>query len=284
MKKKLFILIILIITGAALWFNFKAEKTDPNKLTLYGNVDIRQFDTAFQVGGQVTKMYFEEGDTVKEGSLIAEIDAADYELQEAQSRSQTAQAHAAMLQALSVYEKYTALYKSGAISKLEFETAENNYNEANSNYNAAIAAEQLAGRQNDYSRLYAMQDGVVTARLVEPGTVVQKGTAVYTFSKPSPIWVRTYVTEVHLGNIYEGMPAQIITDAVDQQTGERKTYAGHIGYISPVSEFTPKTVETTDLRTDLVYMLRVYADTPDKFLCQGMPATVIINLSGTQGN
>ena len=47
--------------------------------------------------------------------------------------------------------------------------------------------------------------------------------------------------------------------------------SGHIGYISPVSEFTPKSVQTTDLRTDLVYMIRVYADNPDKFLRQGMP-------------
>ncbi len=284
MKKKLFILIIILIAGAAAWFYFNTEKTDSSKITLYGNVDIRQFDAAFQVSGQITKMYFEEGDTVKEGSLLAEIDAADYELQVAQSRSQTAEAYAALLQARSVYEKYSSLYRGGAISKLEFETAENDFKQADSFYNAAIASEQLTLRQNDYSKLYAMQDAVVTARLVEPGSVVEKGRAVYTFSKPAPIWVRAYISEVNLGNIYEGMPARIITDSVDPQTGARKTYAGHIGYISPVSEFTPKTVETTDLRTDLVYMLRIYADNPDKFLCQGMPATVIIDLTNKQGN
>ena len=63
----------------------------------------------------------------------------------------------------------------------------------------------------------------------------------------------------------------------------QENVSGHIGYISPVSEFTPKSVQTTDLRTDLVYMIRVYADNPDKFLRQGMPTTVLIDLKDTRG-
>ena len=79
------------------------------------------------------------------------------------------------------------------------------------------------------------------------------------------------------------MPAEIITDSIDPQTGNKRTYQGHIGYISPVSEFTPKSVQTTDLRTDLVYMIRVYADNPDKFLRQGMPTTVMLDLKSDRG-
>ena len=119
--------------------------------------------------------------------------------------------------------------------------------------------------------------------MAEPGTIVQKGTAIYTLSKPRPIWVRAYVSETDLGNIYEDMPAEIITDRTDPQTGIKRTYEGHIGYISPVSEFTPKSVQTTDLRTDLVYKIRVYVDNPDKFLRQGMPTTVTLDLTANRG-
>lgn len=282
-KKLLLILAVLIAAAAVLWFTLKPAENTGAQLTLYGNVDIRQFDLGFQVPGQVTKMYFEEGDSIKQGSLIAEIDAADYKLQEAQAESEVAKASAAMLQAKSVYDKYVALYSSGAISKLDFETAENTFNELRSAYNASVTAKDILARQSDYSKLYALEEGVVTARLAEPGTIVQKGTAIYTLSKPRPIWVRTYVSETDLGNIYEDMPAEIITDSTDPQTGIKRTYEGHIGYISPVSEFTPKSVQTTDLRTDLVYKIRVYVDNPDKFLRQGMPTTVTLDLTANRG-
>lgn len=282
-KKLLLILAVLIAAAAVLCFTLKPAENTGAQLTLYGNVDIRQFDLGFQVPGQVTKMYFEEGDSIKQGSLIAEIDAADYKLQEAQAEIEVAKASAAMLQAKSVYDKHVALYSSGAISKLDFETAENTFNELRSAYNASVTAKDILARQSDYSKLYALEEGVVTARLAEPGTIVQKGTAIYTLSKPRPIWVRAYVSETDLGNIYEDMPAEIITDSTDPQTGIKRTYEGHIGYISPVSEFTPKSVQTTDLRTDLVYKIRVYVDNPDKFLRQGMPTTVTLDLTANRG-
>ena len=71
---------------------------------------------------------------------------------------------------------------------------------------------------------------------------------------------------------------QVLTDTIDPNTKKNREYEGQIGYISPVAEFTPKTVQTTDLRTDLVYRIRVYVDNIDEYLRQGMPVTVKINL------
>jgi HlyD family secretion protein len=58
--------------------------------------------------------------------------------------------------------------------------------------------------------------------------------------------------------------------------GNPKTYRGTIGYIAPRAEFTPKSVETENLRTDLVYQLRVIVDDPDAALRQGQPVTVVV--------
>jgi HlyD family secretion protein len=65
------------------------------------------------------------------------------------------------------------------------------------------------------------------------------------------------------------MKAEITTDS----SGYKK-YHGHIGFISPVAEFTRKTVESEELRTDLVYRLRVIVDDPDQGMRQGMPVTI----------
>jgi HlyD family secretion protein len=59
-------------------------------------------------------------------------------------------------------------------------------------------------------------------------------------------------------------------------------YSGQVGYISPEAEFTPKTVQTTELRSNLVYRVRIIADTPDGGLCQGMPVTVKLRLNDSE--
>jgi HlyD family secretion protein len=53
-------------------------------------------------------------------------------------------------------------------------------------------------------------------------------------------------------------------------------YEGVIGWVSPTAEFTPRNVETPQLRTALVYRLRVIVGNPDQGLRQGMPVTVTI--------
>jgi len=94
-----------------------------------------------------------------------------------------------------------------------------------------------------------------------------------TLSLKDAVWVYVYVPEPQLGRVAPGMKAEIHTD-----TNKNKPYTGQVGYISPEAEFTPKNVETPQLRTDLVYRARVIADTPQNRpeggLRQGMPVTV----------
>lgn len=93
-----------------------------------------------------------------------------------------------------------------------------------------------------------------------------------------PVWIRAYVNEKDLGNIKYGMGVNVYTDTTNPNTGKKREYKGYVGYISPVAEFTPKTVQSTDLRTDLVYRIRVYIDDIDEYLRQGMPVTIKINI------
>jgi HlyD family secretion protein len=61
-------------------------------------------------------------------------------------------------------------------------------------------------------------------------------------------------------------------------------FEGWVGFISPQAEFTPKRVETTELRTQLVYEVRVWVNDPDNALKLGMPVTVSLNTSETRAS
>lgn len=132
----------------------------------------------------------------------------------------------------------------------------------------ALAKQELAD-----TRLYAPADGIIQNRVLEPGDMAFPQNPAYTLALNDPIWVRAYVPEPDLGKISEGMPAQVMTDSFPG-----KTYEGTVGFISPTAEFTPKQVETSDLRTRLVYQVRVNVKNPRNELRLGMPVTVRIAL------
>lgn len=134
---------------------------------------------------------------------------------------------------------------------------------------AAEARVDQAQTRLEDTALRAPDGGTILSRVREPGAVVGTGQTVYALSLVEPLWVRAYVAEPDLGRVRPGMPAEIRTD-----TFPDKVYEGQVGFISPVAEFTPKTVETPDLRTDLVFRLRVVVPHPDEGLRQGMPVTV----------
>jgi HlyD family secretion protein len=83
------------------------------------------------------------------------------------------------------------------------------------------------------------------------------------------------VSEPDLGKVRTGMQTSV---AVDSFPGRR--FDGWVGFVSPVAEFTPKTVETTELRTSLVYEVRVFVKDPQNSLPLGMPATVHLPTGG----
>ena len=123
--------------------------------------------------------------------------------------------------------------------------------------------------------LKAPEAGVVRSRLLEPGEMAGPDTPVLSLSLTNPKWVRAYIPEPELGRIRQGMKAEVISDSYPTQP-----FSGWIGFISPVAEFTPRNVETTDLRTKLVYEVRVFVKDPQDRLRLGAPVTVTVEEGG----
>jgi len=134
---------------------------------------------------------------------------------------------------------------------------------------------QLALAQRDLAdaNLLAPSDGVVENRLLEPGDMASPQKPALTLALDDPLWVRVYVAETDLARIRPGMKAEV---SIDGFPG--RTYAGWVGFISPTAEFTPKSVETAEVRTKLVYQVRVFVRNPRGELRLGMPAVVTLSL------
>ena len=119
--------------------------------------------------------------------------------------------------------------------------------------------------------LLAPSNGIISVRARELGAIVQAGQTVYTLTLNDPVWIRAYVSQPRLGRIKPGMPVKVTSDSMPG-----RQYDGTVGFISPEAEFTPKTVQTEQVRDDLVYRIRVIASDPDNVFRQGMPVTVLI--------
>lgn len=139
--------------------------------------------------------------------------------------------------------------------------------------NLAALREELARQQYLLSQyeLKAPSDGVIRSRLLEVGDMASSQAPVFKLSLLDKKWVRVYVNEKELPYVQEGKLATIQID------GRAQPLQGQVGYISSTAEFTPKTVQTDELRTALVYEVRVYVNDTDHVLRLGMPATVSWN-------
>lgn len=317
--------------GLWLWWVDSQQET-PRTLVLYGNVEIREVDLAFNAQERIARLLVEEGARVTSGQLLGQLETERFEhtvsqLQgevaaqeqvvarlEAGSRPEEvrrarAEAEAALAEARDLVrtaQRFRYLAARDEATEDEADRAEararaakarlkaaretltlalkgprqEEIAEARATLRADRAALALAKRRLEDGFLYAPTEGVIRDRILEPGDMASPERPVYTLALTDPLWIRAYLPEPDLGKIRPGMTAWVTTDSFPE-----KRYAAWIGFISPTAEFTPKSVETPELRTRLVYQLRVLVCSPEGELRLGMPATVTIPLDqpGDQG-
>lgn len=142
---------------------------------------------------------------------------------------------------------------------------------------ATLAANEAAAaviqRDLQERELHAPSDGVIENRILEPGDMASPQKPVFTLALTDPVWIRTWLAEPQLGRVPVGARAWVQTDSHPDTR-----YRAWVGYVSPSAEFTPKSVETTEIRSSLVYQARVFVCEGRAELRQGMPATVTIPL------
>ncbi|MBQ9371987.1 MAG: efflux RND transporter periplasmic adaptor subunit [Thermoguttaceae bacterium] len=194
-----------------------------------------------------------------------------------QTRAVSESAYEISIETRDVFESRLARSRE-ALSLLEEGTRREELDAARATLARAEATLQKAEIALQDATLVAPNDGILLTRVAEPGAIVALGQTVATLSLRDSVWAYVYLVERDLGRIAQGARAEIRTDS------SSRVYEGRVGYISPEAEFTPKTVETKELRTNLVYRARIIVDDPDDGLRQGAPVDVKIEYVHAQGS
>jgi HlyD family secretion protein len=258
--------------GAAVYFVPRWLNNANGNLFASGTVEATEAQLGFQAPGRLAAVEVHEGETVRQGQVLARLDTRETEARLAQARAQVAAAAVRRHDAQRDLARSRELLAGGAIGQEAYDKAQLAFNVASSDLTQARANVQALEAVLANMTARASFDGIVTVRHHEPGEVLAAGVPVLTVMNPADRWVRIYIPERHIGAVHLGQKAAITTD-----TWPGKRYDGEVIYIASEAEFTPKNVQTTEERVKLVYAVKVRITDDPKFeLKPGMPADVTL--------
>lgn len=273
-------------------------KGSDNGLIGSGSFEAAEVLVSSEANGRVLSWDIEEGSVLKAGQQVGLVDTIQLYLQKeallrsgrgvrAASPNVTTQTKAieVQLEDLKAQRSRTSrLVDAGAatqkqlddidtgIAALESQLAASRSTLSNSNAQISAQSSAIDVQVAQVDDLIARSvirtpiDGTVTATYINMGELAGQGRPLFRVANLSDMYLRAYVQGDKLGKLKLGDTLQVHVDAVE---GEKRQYDGVITWISSVAEFTPKTVQTEDERSNLVYAIKVKV-TNDGYLRIGM--------------
>ena len=272
-----------------------------------GTIDTDEVHVASRFGGRVERILAQEGDALKPGQVIAELDAAELKARRDQAAAQLAELEAgprkeeieaaqhdwealtaSLALARSEAKRADELFANKTISETEHDTAvrraealEKNVAAAKSRYDllrAGTRPERLAQARAQLAEVDAQlremhvaapAESVLEVLAVKAGDVLAPNREIATLVLPQHLWVRVYVPEPWLGHIKLGDQVKVRVDSI-----ANKEFQGAIEQIARVAEFTPRNVQTAEDRIKQVFGVKVRLDNREGLLRGGMSADV----------
>lgn len=181
-----------------------------------------------RVTGFITKVNVEEGQKVKAGEILAEIDAKDYQSRTSQSENELGANSARVRDAELQYQRIEGLYKQGAVSLQQRDSALAAYQEISRKTKALQASLAVTKNSLDDTIIRAPSDGVIARKSAELGMLASPGMPLFGFVSNESRWVVANFKETDLNRLKVGQKVGISVDAISG-----KDYEGEIEYFSP---------------------------------------------------
>lgn len=283
-KKTQFTPLILLVLACAIGGFYIYWQSEQSALPDYiasgnGRIEAEETHVAAKYAGRVVDILFDEGDMVKEGDIIAHIDAADLEAQRngakanlaaaknavAQAQAQIAHREAELELAHAEEQRAKALVGRGVSQELydqrkaTVKTAEAVLNISRAGM--ASAENQVETAQAEIDRLNVLiadavlkapMNGRVQYRLAEPGEVLSAGSRVVTILDLENVYMTIFLSSKDIGQIIIGSEARIVLDALPDIV-----IPARVSFISSEAQFTPREVETREEREKLMFRVKI---------------------------
>lgn len=211
----------------------------------------------FQVAGRITDRKVEVGQSVKEGQVLATLDAADYKLGAAAAQAQLSAAQVDRDQQRADFKRFQELHKQGFISGADLDRRRAALDAAEARYASAAAQASVSGNQAAYAVLRAPEPGVVTAIDAEVGQVVAAGQSVLRIAQASEKEVVVAIPESRLQTLRQIPEVRVTLWSLNL------TLKGRVREIAPLADAATRT-----------YPARITLIDPPREVALGMTATV----------
>lgn len=250
-KKSLFLIVLLLIIFGFIWFFYTNNKN--KHLTASGTIEATEIVVSSKIAGKISDIAINQGETVVKNQILATIEAAELEkaLKIAQTKYNLAK---------NDFERNSKLYQDGIISAQLYDTLK-------SNIDVAYANLQIAQTQYDNATIRSPISGIVLVKAIEKGELASIGAPIGTLADLSKVNLIVFISEENIGKINLGEDVSV---SVDSYPNEQ--FKGKIIYISDKAEFTPKSIQTKEERTNLVFAVKIEILNLDEKLKPGMPA------------
>lgn len=289
-----FILIVTLLTLGAC-------KQNDEKSFGYGNFEATEIMISSQAKGEILWFKPGEGDFVKKGELVGQIDTTDLYLTKKQVLSQK-QVTATQLETInasisvqnqqlknslknrerihSLFEKNAATQKQvddidGAVALLKKQIEAVKVKKKTVTAQLEAIARQIDQINENIRKCSIVNpvDGTILVKYIEAGELAMPGKPLYKTADLTVMKLKAYVSGAQLSEIKIGQKVKVLYDV---SATENKTVEGKITWISPTAEFTPKTIQTKEERVNLVYAVKIEVKN-DGAIKIGMPGEFNLN-------
>ncbi len=219
----------------------KVEKSDITSIVTANGRIVPRTDVKISayVPAKIVKLPVEEGDVVKEGQLLVQLDDTEYKAAVNQTKAQLASAKASREQAQLNYNRQKELFEKKLSAKEQYDMAKTDLDLAKARYEQALASLDQAQYNLSKTTMTSPMDGIVTSLNAEVGEIVMigtmnnPGTVIMTVSDMSEIETEVEVDETDIAQVKIGQEAEIEIDAYPDTTFRGKvTEIGHTARIS----------------------------------------------------